>query len=223
MKNWLREPLTPLRAVTVVAALGVLAAMVYFGYQEVSERIVEVRTDALAPRLYEYIRGQRDTLVAAVASYKSDKGFYPPDHVIRRAPLVVDAVTNQLLYELRGTIYNPTNETFCAPNSEPLKRDTLRGFFNVDEIRNASISPKPPKDFITNSAGFGAWEAHDSPDVNVLKPTPDWEGADWNLLARFDISAWRYISTGPVHNTNSFDLWVEIEHDGKKQVIGNWP
>jgi prepilin-type N-terminal cleavage/methylation domain-containing protein len=33
---------------------------------------------------------------------------------------------------------------------------------------------------------------------------------------------WRYNSSNPTNNPGSFDLWVELEIAGKKEIIGNW-
>ena len=36
------------------------------------------------------------------------------------------------------------------------------------------------------------------------------------------INTWRYRSSKPEHNTESYDLWAEAMVSGKMQIIGNW-
>jgi hypothetical protein len=161
--------------------------------------------------------------VAAIKAYKAGLGFFPPDHVLQRTPLAVDSVTNQLVYELTGTIYNPTNKTYSTPRFEAVSQEMIRKLFGTEGFKNAVPAGQKPKEFLRLTGGFGSWEAHDSPDVNVLKPNFYWEGLDWEVMARFNISPWRYNSSRPSHNPDGFDLWVEVQAGDKRVVIGNWP
>jgi prepilin-type N-terminal cleavage/methylation domain-containing protein len=36
------------------------------------------------------------------------------------------------------------------------------------------------------------------------------------------LNPWRYVSTNPTNNPNSFDLWAEIVVKGERRIIGNW-
>jgi prepilin-type N-terminal cleavage/methylation domain-containing protein len=36
------------------------------------------------------------------------------------------------------------------------------------------------------------------------------------------LNPWRYVSTNPTNNPNSFDLWAEIIVKGERRIIGNW-
>src|ERR1041384_3234674 len=58
------------------------------------------------PKVYQDLHAQRERFVQGIELYKRKFGTYPPDHVISRQPLVVDAITNQLLYELLGTLHD---------------------------------------------------------------------------------------------------------------------
>ena len=65
-------------------------------------------------------------------------------------------------------------------------------------------------------------EVHDNPDVNVLAFVPYWEGADPYVIVEFDVSSWRYVTSAPVHNPKSFDLWIEVATGREHFVVGNW-
>jgi len=56
------------------------------------------------PKVREETTRELRRLVSAIEGYKSSLGFYPPDHVISLNPPVIDAITNQLLYELLAEI-----------------------------------------------------------------------------------------------------------------------
>jgi prepilin-type N-terminal cleavage/methylation domain-containing protein len=50
---------------------------------------------------------------------------------------------------------------------------------------------------------------------------PNKPGA-YRLTYAYGNVPWRYNSTNPTNNPGSFDLWVELEIAGKKEIVGNW-
>jgi prepilin-type N-terminal cleavage/methylation domain-containing protein len=44
----------------------------------------------------------------------------------------------------------------------------------------------------------------------------------YRLVYAYGKVPWRYNITNPTNNPGSFDLWVEVEIAGKKEIIGNW-
>jgi len=220
-KVFLHQPLTLRRTLLALAVLAALAALGFGAYRGVSELMLEARVRNETPRLLSFLRAQRQTLVAAINDYKAALGSFPPDHVLGRDPLMVDAVTNQLLYELTGTVYNPAKQTFTAERFEPVAREMIRKLFGVDDFNNAVAVGTKPKQFLASSESIGSWEAHDDPDVNVLRPNFYWEGLD-EVMVRLEVSPWRYNASHPSHNPNGFDLWVEVRAGDQHLVVGNW-
>jgi len=43
-----------------------------------------------------------------------------------------------------------------------------------------------------------------------------------NIIDYFDFSTWRYTTDPAEHNPGKFDLWVELDVEGKHFLIGNW-
>ncbi len=74
----------------------------------------------------------------AIASYKAKKGPNPPDNVV--APGIVSPATNQLFYELCGTILNSTNGTFINQfyPAEAISPALVTTFFNAGGFVNSS-------------------------------------------------------------------------------------
>ncbi|HKX62379.1 MAG TPA: type II secretion system protein [Verrucomicrobiae bacterium] len=44
----------------------------------------------------------------------------------------------------------------------------------------------------------------------------------YRLIYAYGKVPWSYNSTNPTNNPGSFDLWVELEIAGKKEIVGNW-
>jgi hypothetical protein len=50
----------------------------------------------------------------------------------------------------------------------------------------------------------------------------DLPAADHPIPTNPGLNPWRYVSTNPTNNPNSFDLWAEIIVKGERRIIGNW-
>jgi hypothetical protein len=110
LKQYLNRRLTLSQTAAVVVIVAVLGGLGYATYKFIAAQVFEARLRAAVPRLCVAVRQQRAALASAIEAYKTSFGVYPPDHVVRRQPLVVDPVTNTLLYELVGAVYNSTNK-----------------------------------------------------------------------------------------------------------------
>jgi hypothetical protein len=135
---------------------------------------------------------------------------------------VVDPVNNQLLYELFGTVYDATNETFTPPHFPPIHRSMIRRCFGADEIRNHVNFGGEINHFldVTNVAVVRLPNS-DSP-VGLLGTWPNWEGMDSQLYADIEIASWRYNSSNPKYNPKRFDLWLEIKTSQTNIIVKNW-
>jgi len=205
----------------VLVVLAVVSAAGYELCRVTFRLILTVQARAAIPRVCDEIRSQRRQLVGAIEAYKAGMGFYPPDHVLSRNPLRIDAVTNQLLYELLGTVYDPTNETFSAKGFERVGKGMIKEMFNTDGFKNSASSDDSVKHFLV--ADFvPSREVHDDPDVNVLSFSSALEGIDGDVAGEFEFSSWHYVSSTPTNNPGRFDLWIEVKAADRAIIIGNW-
>ena len=119
LRNYFNRRLSPPETAAAIAVVVVLSGLGYLAYTFVAARILEARVRAAVPSVCAKIRDQRQKVVSAIEAYKAHYGFYPPDHVISREPLVVDAVANWLVYELVGVTEDPTNHLLRLGATEP--------------------------------------------------------------------------------------------------------
>ena len=107
---------------------------------------------------------------------------------------------------------------------------TVMQFFNRDGFVNAGTNPKELKSFITLKASQRRAISLAPAEIEVLAVTVDWPPNDPNFAPfKFStdpqvrrVNPWRYVSTNPTNNPDSFDLWAEFVEGGKIKVICNW-
>jgi hypothetical protein len=220
LKAYLNPRLTARGAIGVVVLMAALAALGYYGYKFVAAQFLQAKVEAALPSVCAEIRAQRATIIGAIENYKKEFGFYPRDNVVSRQPLVVNAYTNPLLYELAGTIIDD-NGKVRLPGHQQASVDFLKQFFNTTGFVNLAASTGAVKRFFS----LEKWpmrQLYDDPDVFAVgfhitsaqvPPEAYWE---------FDFGPWQYVSSAPVHNPGKFDLWIEVKTDKRTVVIGNW-
>ena len=221
LRQYLDRRLSPRQTAAVIVIVAVLAGLGYGAYQIIAARLLEARVSAAMPRLYAKVREQRGTLVRAIEAYQARFGIYPPDHVLSRQPVVVDPVTNTLLYELVGAIYNPTNKLLSVAGLEPAEAAYVREFFQIAAFRNCAESQGGLQHFLP-AENVPTRLLHDDPDVFVLGCTAWPEEVEPEVVWQIDVSSWRYASSAPTNNPGRFDLWIEVKANGQKATIGNW-
>ena len=207
-----------------VVVLGVLAVLGlgWLGARELHEYLLKSRARQAIPKVREETTRELGLLVRAIEAYKSSLGCYPPDHVLSQNPPAVDVITNQLLYELLGTVHHPTNDTFAPDHFPAISGKLAKQFFNVSSFKNSADRPELVKRFLNGSEIPATLGVSEKPDVGVLAFVPNWEGIDSELYQEISLAPWRYNSTAPVHNPGKFDLWIEVPVAGTKIVTGNW-
>ena len=216
------------RKLTFRSGMGVLLALVAASCGIcgatflVSKLILRAKINAVLPEILKSAQEERNQLIDAIESYRTEFGIYPPDHVLSRKPLIVDAVTNQLLYELSGTVFNARAQTLSTPGLEVLSVKWAQQIFSLDRFTNVVESPQNIRRFLPTNF-TATCEVHDGPDVNVLAFSSAPGTIDPELLGEIAISSWRYISSAPQHHITGFDLWLVINANGKFIVVGNWP
>lgn len=195
---------TLIELLVVIAIIGILAALI---------------TNLAGPASDKKRRARVETELAgletAIESYKEKKGFYPPCNGI-----VNNVMTNQLFYELTGTVYNDPN--FQTVNgSESITVATITSFFGTPGFLNSSTDKSEVKNFFPTLKPTQHAEISSSPDVEVMTVPVDGPN-DITLPSGKKINTWRYNSNKPTHNPESYDLWAEILIGGKAVTIGNW-
>ena len=126
-----------------------------------------------------------------------------------------------MLYELVGTAYDPTNQTYTADGFERVQKHMIRSMFNASGFGNAATNPESVRHFLSSENLFSR-EVHDDPDVNVLSFALELDGIDDSAAKEFEFSSWRYVSSSPTNNRGAFDLWIEIRAGDRTVIIGNW-
>ncbi|HEX4646280.1 MAG TPA: type II secretion system protein [Verrucomicrobiae bacterium] len=200
----------------VIGIIATLAALIAVGAAGVMHkgRIARVQTE---------LKG----LETAIESYKSKKGFYPPDNTN-------NSYQNPLFYELTGTI--PTNSNslpyFASPvGHDMLAASTVATLFNMGGFINSSADSNEVQNFfgsrplrsgetylaVTSNVGGVVSPVFVTLGVPVQGPvqlrSPTLGGI---------INPWHYNSSNPTNNAGSYDLWMDIISQGKTNRISNW-
>jgi prepilin-type N-terminal cleavage/methylation domain-containing protein len=203
---------TLVELLVVIAVIAIIAAF-----------LVPLGASVTRHAIINRAQAEMAQLETAIDRYHAAYGFYPPDNP-------GNSLTNQLYYELEGTVYDPTNLLFA----------TLDGGMKIKSVD------------VTNAFGIGGFmnctkpgageEAHAAqtflPD---LKPnqtaTVNANGASiTNLVTAVGgplpayqpmgvpgVNPWRYNSSSPTNNPGAYDLWVQIViKPGQTNLICNW-
>lgn len=221
LKAYLTRRLTVPQTIVAVLAVASLAGLGYLIYAFASAKILDARVDAALPAICADVRHQRSAILAALEAYKAQFGPYPPDHVVRLQPTVVDPITNTLLYELAGVLYDPTNRFFQVAGLEPAEERYVTNFFGVQRFKNCSDRSDRLKHFLSRE-DMTPVQLHDDPDVFALGYNILSAGIAPELIWEIRASTWRYVSSSPTNNPGKFDLWIELKHKDWTKVVGNW-
>jgi prepilin-type N-terminal cleavage/methylation domain-containing protein len=217
---------TLIELLTVISIIGILAGLLVGLAPAAGAKMKEAR-----------VRSELAQLVTAIEQYKSKQGFYPPDSIDAKTGLV-DPVINPLYYELGGTLvidpYDASNGLFHPLNgSDNLKPADVKKFFNRDGFANAGTLTNRLYHTGFKPAQHGRIATVGQRRVEVLVVGVPWPpNAPTNALkGRVNIeqtpgvlmlNPWRYVSSKPVHNPDSYDLWAEVIIRGQPRIIGNW-
>jgi hypothetical protein len=205
-----------------VLSLAVLASASVIAYRVFLLQRTNYHLRLAIPKVCQELLSQRELFVRGIEEYKRKFGTYPPDHLISSEPLVVDAITNQLLYELLGTLQDPAAGTFAPVRFPAVKREMIKSFFNTAEFRNSALKEEDVKHFIDVADISATVAVHNKPDVALLGYFPGWEGIEPDIYGQVNLSSWQYNSSAPRHNPGRYDLWIEVKTSQTNIVVGNW-
>ncbi|MEO6182030.1 MAG: type II secretion system protein [Verrucomicrobiota bacterium] len=207
--SWLKQGrvrtgFTLIELLVVIAIIGILAALITNLAGPASDKKKRARVET-----------EMSQIVIAIESYKEKRGSYPPCNGNTN-----NAVTNQLFYELTGTVnIDPNFQTING--SETIATTTIQSFFNTQGFANSSTDKSEVKNFFPGLKSTQYAEISSTPDVEVLNVPVDGPN-DIILPNGKKLNPWRYNSITPTHNPESYDLWAEILVGGKTEIIGNW-
>lgn len=204
---------TLIEVLVVISIIGVLASLV-----------VSLASGATLKSKISRCKVERDRIIVAMESYKSDFGSYPPDNY-NAEKRVVNPAMNSLFYELTGTVFMPLRDEFRPVlGNQSVSSGVIKMAFNTDGFANSSVNTNDVKRYLTvTPAQVGDVSVTGEAYVKVLKSPLDWlPNRSDAPLANSVVNPWRYVRTGATNNPTSFDLWTEFLVGGKLRTVGNW-
>jgi len=206
---------TLIELLVVIAVISILAAMLF-----------PVGNAVNRAKIRQRVRSEMTQVQTAIESYKSKLGFYPPSDTNSPAP-------NSLYYELLGTF--PTNNTTAYVSLDGSSRiaanvlptifgPSIGGFLNC--TRGAGGDERQPAAKFFPGLKQGQFLA--VTPTNAAAPIFTLLGANIPGPVLFPspeggkINPWRYNSAAPVHNSNNYDLWIDVLIGNKVYRICNW-
>jgi prepilin-type N-terminal cleavage/methylation domain-containing protein len=225
-RSLLQSAFTLIELLVVIAIIATLAALI----MPVSKIVAKTRRISVA-------QAELNQVKAAIESYKAKTGFYPPDNP-------GNPVTNQLYYELEGTILTNSaglgfyltldgNSRLTAPSFLPAfgSATTIRGFMNSSKSARGSDDSAAALNFLTGLKAnqIGRLSQAGTPMASILVCSVPWADDSTPPIALTiapqqppNLNPWRYVSTNPTNNPGSYDLWVDLFIGNQTYRISNW-
>lgn len=201
MKTKRAGAFTLIELLVVIAIMGIIAGL-----------LVNLAGKASNSKKKARVSTELQQLKTVIDAFQQGKGFYPPSNGNTN-----NVSTNQLYYELTGTIYKPNEKEYQTVNGELITVKTIQDFFNAGGLVN---SGGDAKNFFTGLKSSQYGELSADPSVKILV-VPVEGPNDIDVNGR-KLNPWRYNSSTPTNNPGSYDLWAEILIGGKTVIIGNW-
>ncbi|MFN7140068.1 MAG: type II secretion system protein [Limisphaerales bacterium] len=193
----LKAGFTLIEMLTVIAIIGILAALV-----------TGVGVRAANGRKISRVQADLNNLESVIERYQNDLHFYPPSGERPELP--------PLYYELTGMRFQEPNQYIPLSGGAPVNPSIfgIGGFANSNpETAKNYFSNLKPNQFSRTTEGVDVLTV---PVEGPATPAVVEQGSNKQL------NTWRYVSNNPTNNPNSFDLWAEIIVGGKTNIIGNW-
>ena len=218
-----RRAFTLIELLVVIAVIAILAAL-----------IIPITAAVNRAKVLSRSRGELANIETAIEDYKATRGFYPPDTPGLPA-------TNQLYYELLGTkqtgkfptIYTTLDGSATILESQiPNIFTGVGGFMNSTRV-DANDETQTATRFLRNGlkpSQIGQLMAGKiTAPVSIIVGVP-WPDPNTSLFPRSagnqyptnTYNPFRYNSSSPTNNANSFDLWIDVLIAGKTNRISNW-
>jgi prepilin-type N-terminal cleavage/methylation domain-containing protein len=210
---------TLIELLVVIAIIAILAALII----PISRAVGKGRRIRLA-------QGELGQIQLAIEAYKAKTGFYPPDHP-------GNPVTNQLYYELEGTVLNAAGNFQTLNNGSTISTNNMGPLFGTVAFSNSSKSARSGDEAaaaVNFLAGglrptqIGQLTAGGSSIGNILVCSVPWSDDSSSPISLTlqqpppNLNPWRYVSTNPTNNPTTYDLWVDLFINGQTYRISNW-
>jgi len=218
---------TLIELLVVIAIIAVLAAMVVGGA-------------SVAVAISHKSRAQAElaSLSAAIDAYKLKRGSYPPSNPSNAPTTPFFTTHSSLFYELTGTITTNlgNSQTFHSPLTQEVLTQpaggagptSVQGLFGTGGFNNSSPDPTEIQNFYPAMKNFqhGALYVSGSSGPTYTLMIVSIHGPrDFPAASSQIYNFWHYVSSAnaqPVHNRDTYDLWVDIVIRGKTNRISNW-
>jgi prepilin-type N-terminal cleavage/methylation domain-containing protein len=216
---------TLVELLTVIAIIGVIAAF-----------IVPVGGIMARKASIQRAESERDMIETAIESYRAKLGFYPPGNANTKPTNLAPALTNQLYFELVGTVQATNNGVpgfATLDNRNFIAASTAQSIFGVggfmnctkgtgDESNSAlTFLPGLKPGQIATMANGGNGES-EGLIVTAANSDPSYQPLPGVIsLTGNPANPWRYVCPG-TFNPNSYDLWIDVLQAGKTNLICNW-
>jgi prepilin-type N-terminal cleavage/methylation domain-containing protein len=206
---------TLIELLVVIAIIAILAAL-----------LIPVGGGIMRSAAKKKTQVELDRVAAAIDDYKAKLGYYPPDNTN-------DVAVSQLYYELVGCVRTNVGATtyFQPLGGSPRIPATLLTLFSAQGIMNSSASMGADdgavvqgflKDIKPGQFGERTFGAEKARVLGVqMSGTWSWPPTP-NAATDIIIVPFRYNSSNPTNNHNTYDLWVDIVLGGKTNRISNW-
>jgi prepilin-type N-terminal cleavage/methylation domain-containing protein len=209
-----RTGFTLIELLVVIAVIAILAALIF----PVIGALKRIRVQSRA-------RAELAQVEMAIAAYKAKLGFYPPDNGNNKVPATYNPATNQLFYELIGTMLTNNSTTFVTKDGAtqilqsalPLNFGTA-GFMNCSRGGGDDNTASA----VTFLRGLKAGQSLLAQNgIMVLGSSLD---GPIMVLGNngTKINPWRYNSSNPTNNPGSYDLWIDVMVGSVTNRICNW-
>ena len=198
---------TLIELLVVIAIIGVLAALIVSAFRLSKPKIAMAQAEL----------GEMES---AIQDYKDRLGFYPPDNPN-------NPVINPLWFELVGTTNNGLTYVTLDASGQISIADMnakfgRQSFANSSTKAHGTDETGAPMSFLKNLRTPQVGELV-SPNIKILVCSVRLPSVSPSSpISGSTLNPWRYISTNPMHNPGSYDLWVDLVIGGKTYRIGNW-
>jgi len=167
-------------------------------------------------------RAEFEPIETALENYKAKYNSYPPGN---GANTIQSGLTNQLYYELSGTINNGTSYV-TLDGSSTIGSGNFTNAFNVGGILNCTKGGGEDdikaKNFLSSlkrgQIGTATFNGVAVTNLVVSVHGPD---AAYKPVGIQDMNPFRYVYPG-VNNPGSYDLWVQLVINGQTNLLCNW-
>jgi prepilin-type N-terminal cleavage/methylation domain-containing protein len=213
---------TLIELLVVIGIIALLAAMIFPVTGAINRAKIRSRAKAELAKLE-----------TAIMAYHAKYGHYPPDNHPAGTPVIPEL--NLLYYELLGATASPANPpTYTTlDGSARISANALKNAFNaaglVNCSRGAGDEAQVAVSFLRDLKA-GQFFTLSSPQVAITCTVlgSGLEGPALNPAFQDagsppkKVNPWRYNSSAPTNNPNSYDLWLDVLVAGRTNRICNW-